>query len=190
MKKSGFTLLAVTALTLGILAPAHRALAQDGDVDPINDLAALLLPESSDGATGKLYTLPNLQSQVIEALHAIPVGPNEYQTDVSGKTITFSPIPVPFPPIYLPPGELICQTGMVRVYRNATCLMTSWGLSYACTPYFGNWANADSLPVSKCKRGTGLCVEVNKVAFIRRIYYDNQCTQLLGFQTSSDFSCN
>lgn len=190
MKKSALTFLAVTAFTLGILAPVHRALAQDADVDPINDAAGVLVPSSSEGKSGTLYTTASEQNEVLSALRAIPVGTNQYQTSITGVPVNFTLVPVVFPGLYFPPGELICQTSLVKVYRNATCRTTFFGFGQPCQPYLGNWATFNSNPVRQCKQGVGFCVEVKQVVWTRNIYFDNQCTQLLGVQTGTDFRCN
>lgn len=190
MKKSGFTLLAVTALTLGILAPAHRALAQDGDVDPINDAAGVLVPSSSDPKSGTLYTTASEEKEVLASLQAVPVGTSQYQTSITGAPVTFSVSQVIFPGLFYLPGELICQTNMVKVYRNATCRTTFPGIFQACSPYLGNWATLNSPPVRHCVRGVGFCVEVKQVSWTRNVYFDNQCTQLINIQTGTDFRCN
>jgi hypothetical protein len=191
MNNFGWKLLAAVALTVSLSAPGRAAVSSGGgEIDPINDAAGVLVPSSS-GGTGTLYTTVEEQDSVLASLKATPVGSSQYQTTITGQPITFALLRVIFPGYFLPAGDLICQTGLVRVYRNASCVATISAGFQGCSLYTGgNYATLSYNTTRKCKRGTGFCVEVNQVLWTRNVYFDNRCTQLVHVDTGNDFLCN
>lgn len=194
MRTSGFKLLAAFSLTLCLCVSGTAAWAQEGDdVDPVKDVAGLLVPDSSSPGKGVLYTTSHEEKDVLDLLRATAIGPDQYRATINGVSIQFLVLRAILPGFYLPPGDLICQTGTVKVYRNSTCTTTITGGSSGCSPYTnGNHATLSYNPTKKCKRGTGYCIEVNRVLWTRNIYFDNQCSpsQFLGSQHGYDFMCN
>jgi hypothetical protein len=187
MKNAVSKLLVTAVVGLCFSVPGH---AQTGDVDPINDAAGILVPNSSSGSSGTLYTTVNEESSVLTALQATATGPNQYRTTITGSPIDFVVLRVIFPGYWLPPGDLICQNGAVKVYRNSTCVTTISGGSSGCFPYTnGNFARVNYNPTRKCKRGVGFCVEVRQIAWTRTVYFDNQCTTPIRIDTGTDFLC-
>ena len=185
MKNAASKLLVTAVVGLCLSAPGQ---AQTGDVDPINDAAGILVPNSSSGSSGTLYTTVNEESSVLGALQATAIGPNQYRTTITGSPIDFVVLRVIFPGYWLPPGDLICQNGSVKVYRGV-CVTTISGGASGCFPYNGNFARVNYNPTRKCKRGAGLCVEYRQIAWTRTVYSDNQCTIPIRIDSGTDFLC-
>lgn len=192
MRTSGRKLLAAFSLTLCLCASGKAVWAQEGgELDPIQDVAGLLVPGEAGSSEGVLYTTYSEEAEVLSHLGAIPIGPDRYQTNITGVPIQFYILRVILPGYWLPAGDLICQNGLVKVYRNSTCVATITGTFVPCSPYLnGNYSTLSYNVTKKCKKGVGFCVEVRQVLSTRNIYFDNQCTQLLGSQYSFDFLCN
>jgi hypothetical protein len=191
MKNAGFRLVVMVALTLCFFV--NRGAAQAQDVDPIRDLAGLLVASSSASSEqdGKLYVSPADESAVLVSLHAFQIGPDKYQTSITGFPINFGILRAILPAFYLPPGDLICQNTTVKVYKNATCQTTITGAFQGCTPFGTNFATLTYFPTKKCKAGSGYCVEVKRALWTRNVYFDNLCGTFLYTQTGGDdFMCN
>ena len=192
MRTFGCKLLAALSLTLCLCVSGPVAWAQeDEEIDPIRDIAGLLVPDSAD--KGVLYTTQDEESEVLSHLKAVSIGPDRYQTTITGVPIQFYILRVILPGYWLPAGDLICQNGLVKVYRNSTCVATISGGFQGCSPYTnGNYSTLSYNTTKKCKRGFGFCIEVNSVLWTRNIYFDNQCSpwQFLGSQHGFDFMCN
>ena len=192
MKNAASKLLATAAVSLCLSALSQAAAtAQTDDVDPINDSAGVLVPSSSSGSTGTLYTTSNEESGVLASLQATPIGTNQYRTAITGSPIDFVVSRVIFPGYFLPPGDLICKNPWANVVRGI-CVTTISPGSSGCFPYTnGNYARLSYNATRKCKRlPTSLCVQVNRIAWTRTIYFDSQCTTPIRVDTGTDLMCN
>jgi hypothetical protein len=187
-------LLAFFALIVCLSGPAVQA--QTGeDIDPVNDLAGLLVPSSdpsSDGTTsGTLYVMPDQQDSVLAALNATPTGKDTYNATINGISVTFTAVLAVLPAIFIPPGDLICANSTVRVYKNARCLLTFPGFTTACIGLpGGSSARTTFNPIRTCRRGTAICVEVWQVTSMRTTYFGANCAPpITGVTTGNGFSC-
>ena len=185
-------LLALAVLVLCLVVPGRAAQAQTGnDVDPVNDLAGLLIPPADSSSRGTLYVIPSDQDRVLAALSAEPIGSNTYRATITGVAVEFTAVQALFPPIFLPPGDLICANRLVRVYKNAQCLQTFPALVTPCLPV-GGGSSAKTVfnPVRSCKRGAGICVEVWQVTWTKTTYFALNCgLPITGITTGFGFSC-
>jgi hypothetical protein len=192
MTTSGCKLVAALSLGFCLCVSSSPARAQEDDqLHPVDDVAGVLVADPSPEKPGTLYTTYDDEKQVLEALHARETGRDTYATSITGSVIHFAIIRRILPGLFLPDASLICQTPFVKVYRNATCVPTLSGTLPFCAPYTGgNYATMAYNVTKKCKVGTGFCVEVNQVSWTRNIYFNSQCTQLIGSQSGFDFMCN
>lgn len=182
-------------IATGLLLGGGAAWAQTSDdVDPVNDLAGLVLP-NSDGTTGTLYTTSGERSSILGALGATTVDSTHSRITITNSTGTTTTITVAiviavFPALFLPPGDLICANNVVRVYRNSSCRLIFPATSSGCFPFTGgNFARVTTIPYRKCKRGVGFCIEVNRIYSTRTVYFDNMCTISTAVQTANAFIC-
>jgi len=193
MTTSGCKLVAALCLGFCLCVSSSPARGQDprDELDPVNDVAGVLVADPSPDKPGTLYTTADDESSVLEALHARATGKDTYVTSITGIPISFAILRAILPGYFLPDASLICQTPYVKVYRNAACVPTITGTLPFCAPYMGgNYATMAYNVTKKCKAGTGFCVEVNQVLWTRNIYFNSQCTQLIGTQYGFDFMCN
>ncbi len=185
-------LLALSVLMLCLVIPGRAAQAQTNEeVDPVNDLAGLLTPPADSSSKGTLYVIPSDQDRVLAALNAKPTSSDTYRATINGVSVEFTAVLAPFPAIFLPPGDLICASSTVRVYKNARCVLTFPGVTTACLGIAGG-SSAKTVfnPIRKCLRGTALCVEISQVTWTRTTYFGVSCAPpITGITTGSGFSC-
>src|SRR5689334_1285818 len=111
MRTSRCKFLAVLSLTLCLCVSGTAAWAQsDDEVDPVNDVAGLLVPDSASPDKGILYTTAAEEREVLGLLKATWIGPDQYRTNITGVAIQFAVLRAILPGFYLPAGDLICQT--------------------------------------------------------------------------------
>jgi hypothetical protein len=185
MKSKATFAVALALVCLGTLS----ANAQDpDDVDPIADLAGLVLADATN--QGTLYTTPGEEVEVLEALEAVPAGPGRYVMELEGELVEFGVVLTPLPALYLPADGPGAKPKEGKVYRNSRCLLKVPGIGSPCYPYNFQWAKIQTQPIFRCKKGgTEKCVEKKKVAWTRFIYSDNVCTVLIALQSKKKLSC-
>jgi hypothetical protein len=184
-----FVLSAATAQTPPSPPPSPSPLpVSTTDVDPIDDLAgAVIWPPS--GGTGTLYTTASDQSSVLSALGATGSG-STYTATINGSAVTFNVIIVVLPYIFLPPGDIVCANNLVRVYKNAQCYNIIPARAMGCTPLGTGGVTETWRSYNRCLRGTGYCIEVNQVYWIRTTWNENNCRTMSGITTGNAFICN
>lgn len=168
----------------------HSAIAQEPEeVDPIADLAALVLADATN--QGFLYTTPEEEVEVLEALEAVPAGPGSYVMELEGDLVEFGVVLTPLPALYLPDDAAeAAMPRRAKVYRNSHCVLKVPGIASACYPFNFKWAKLLTQPIYKCKKGgNAKCVEKKKIAWTRFVYSDNLCTALSGTQSKKKLSC-
>jgi hypothetical protein len=189
MKTTAGNLVAAVFICFGLWILPGMAWAQE--LDPVQDVAGVLVGGASPDRPATLYTTVEDESEVLKALHATKGEEDTYVTFITGSAVAFAIMRLPLPGLFLPDGDLICQTMFVKVYRNASCVPTVTGTFPVCVPYlFGHHTTMAYNQTKKCKVGTGYCVEVRQVLWTRNIYFDNQCTQLISTQNGFDSMCN
>jgi len=170
-----------------VLLPASAALAQPstsptGVPDDVNDLAGLLVYDSSN--SGSLYVNPSNQDGVINALGAKSTGTTDangsaqYQAMVDSTQVTFALVPVAVPAVFLPPPTLICQNRWVKVWINARCVQTAPARTSACIPLpQGTSVIATFAATTHCLAGppNALCVEFWRPWAFLTYYGNNFC---------------
>lgn len=180
---------ALAAVMVVLCLAANPANAQESDdVDPIADLAGLVLADETN--LGTLYTTPGEELEVLEALAALPAGPGRYTLELEGELVEVGVVLTPLPALYLPADGPGAKPKGGKVYRNSRCVPKSYAITSPCAGYNFQWAIVQTQPIHRCKKGgTQKCVERKKVAWTRFIYSDAACTNLIGIQLKKSPSC-
>src|SRR5688500_2724271 len=145
LKSKSFLALALTSCLLLLGSAAHAA----EELNDFEDLAGLLAKDAS----GKdvLYAMDGHSDEVLTARGAkLVTGERDlYEALVDKETVRFQLVPVAYPAFFL---QLVCADGVVRVYRNATCVQTQAASLSPCFPFFyPYYAKFAQNTVRKCK---------------------------------------
>ena len=179
------------AVMAGVCLSAVAANAQgcDEDVDPVADLAGLVLADETN--QGTLYTTAEEQVEVLDALGAVPVGLDHYAVEMDGDLLEVDVTLTPLPALYLPDdATAAAKPKGGKVYRNARCVPSTPAITSPCAGYNFQWAIVQTQPIARCKKGgTQKCVERKKVVWTRFIFSDPACTNLIGLQSRRKLSC-
>ena len=143
-----------------------------------------------------LFVRPFDEGQVLGALNARPMGPDFVEIDVlaldgSLRALTMPIIRVDEPARSVRPAEQITELADYKVYKNAECKFVDAWAPIPCGPHPGTAQHSTITynPRHKCLQGSGYCVEVHAIWWVRTFFDDAGCTLAVKIDFGKDSLC-
>lgn len=154
------------------------------ELDPVYDLAGYLDPYQGDEGAGSLFYMPGYLDVIISRFGAENLDGNIYgmQIELEDGTMddfVFTAFEVDLPYLYVTetqPGELKSR---YKVYKDAECKEVEKVFANCFKMADGRYHTLEyQKDYKKCKKGKGICIEIEQVAVIKKYYEDSECSIL------------
>ena len=196
MKKLFFALLLSVFFLSNCNEVCEEVCEGSGILNDITDLIAFMDPNLTVDELGTLYVNESHLGEVLSAFQALEIDVDIYEMTIEtlsgsfeqfrfGTTFTSSPHlfvsssgPKEVKSKYKAYVDAQCEN--VDSAATSECLVKDDGTGYYIIEFLG-W--------DRCVKGTGICVEIEKIIWIDRSYEDSECTILTDVETSKHFDC-
>lgn len=165
-----------------------------GVLSDVEDMIAFIDPNQTEFEMATLYVREAHLQEVLSLLNATTIDFGVYEMEVElldggvetvSFTATFTATPFMFS-TSLDPTELKSK---YKVYVNAECEEGDDPKRFPCEEYEGEYRIFDFLGWDSCKKGEGICLEVEKIIWIEYFYEDSECDILTRIESLKRFDC-
>lgn len=188
--------MAVGLIIAGCEETCEEVCEPQGVVNDITDLIGFIDPNQTTAfELSTLYVKELFLADVLAALEAVENSPGVYTMgtelfDGTMEQIFFTASFTESPYLFLTndsPEELKSKH---KIYIDAECKEGGDDPQITpCRETEDGYTRLEFLGWDRCEKGSGICVEILKITWIKRIYEDSGCTILVDTETTKQYDC-